>query len=160
VSSREGSPILETGAVAAVLSAQGRMLDKKLDPERGKAVAEQPKSLRVQGILITAAQQGYITELACQMQHCLCPDELGGKSYFEPVPDDLPDWMPTYEHSPTPKSQGGHKSFDNALLAHRLCNRVDSSKSMGGPYAKDLAPAEAARLKGIERRSSGRSSSA
>jgi hypothetical protein len=122
----------------------------ELDPERGRVVAEQLKKLQVQGILITAAQKGYITELRCQMPECLCPDELGGRGYFEPVRGGLPDWMPTHEHFPRSKAKGGHRTVDNTLLAHRLCNRVDYSKSIGRSYAKDLARVEAARLQAIE----------
>ena len=55
------------------------------DPERGRAVAARLKALGVKGILIKAAEQGYITELACKMPECFCPEELGGARYFEPV---------------------------------------------------------------------------
>jgi hypothetical protein len=119
---------------------------EKLDPVRGKKVASQLKKLGVQGILIIAAERGYITELGCQMPECLCPEELGGRGYFEPVTSDLPDWMPTHEHYPRTKAKGGHRTVDNALLAHRLCNRVPYAKSIGRSYAKDLARVEAARL--------------
>ena len=69
------------------------------DPERGRAAAAKLKALGVKGILIKAAEQGYITELACKMPECYCPDELGGACYFEPVThkwsDWRSDWMPT-----------------------------------------------------------------
>ena len=126
------------------------MSNEKLHPESGRAVADQLRERGVHGILITAAEQGYITEFACQMQECLCPGELGARGYFEPVTDGLPDWMPTHEHYPRSKEKGGHRTVDNALLAHRLCNRVDYSKSIGRPYAKDLARVDAARLEAIE----------
>ena len=61
----------------------------------------------MQGTLITAAQKGYITELRCQMPECLCPEELGGRIYFEPVAGDLPEWMPTHEHFPRSKQRVG-----------------------------------------------------
>jgi len=121
---------------------------KKLDPERGREVAALLKELGVQGILVIAAEQGYITKLSCQMPVCLCPEELGGAGYFDPMPPDLPDWMPTYEHDPTLDSR--HKTVETAILAHRLCNRVDASRRMGRSEAKDLAKVEAARLKAIE----------
>jgi len=41
-------------------------------------------------------------------------------------------------------------TVDNAVLADRLCKRVDYSKSIGRPYAKDLARVEAV-LEAIER---------
>ncbi len=123
------------------------MPKKKLDPERGREVAALLKELGVQGILVIAAEQGYITELSCQMPECLCPVELG-KGYFDPMPPDLPDWIPTYEHDPTLDSR--HKTVETAILAHRLCNRVDASRRMGRSDAKDLARVEAARLKAIK----------
>jgi len=122
-----------------------------LDPDRGRVVEGQLKELGVRGILITAAEQGYITALNCQMPECLCPEELGGRGYFEPVTRALPDWMPTHEHFPRSKAQGGHRTVENTLLAHRLCNRVDYSKSIGRSYAKDLARVESARMQAIER---------
>jgi hypothetical protein len=76
------------------------------DPERGRAVAAELKKLGVTGVLIQAAEQGYITELACQMPKCFCPEELGGARYFEEVTDELSDWMPTHEHFPRSKREG------------------------------------------------------
>ena len=53
------------------------------DPERGRAVAAELKALGVKKReLIRAAEQGYITELACKMPECFCPEELGGASFF------------------------------------------------------------------------------
>ena len=80
------------------------------DPERGRAVAAKLKELGVKGILLRAAEQGYITELACKMPRCFCPEELGGASYFEPVSGKLSDWMPTHEHFPRPKRDGGRQA--------------------------------------------------
>ena len=83
----------------------------ELDPERGRAVAVELKKLGVKGILITAAEQGYITQLACKMPECFCPEELGGASYFEPVTAELNDWMPTHEHSRSPRETGATGSW-------------------------------------------------
>jgi hypothetical protein len=124
--------------------------NRKLDPRRGSVVAAQLKDLGVRGILIISADKGYITELACQMPECLCPEELGGRGYFQPVSNDLHDWTLTHEHFPRSKAKGGHRTVDNALLAHRLCNRVDYSKSIGRSYQRDLARLEAARLRANE----------
>jgi len=104
----------------------------ELDPERGRAVAVELKELGVKGILITAAEQGYITQLACKMPECFCPEELGGASHFEPVTAELNVWMPTHDHFPLSKRDGGHRLVDNAILAHRLCNRIDYSISVRG----------------------------
>src|SRR5215212_10269588 len=101
------------------------------DPERGRAAAAKLKALGVKGILIKAAEQGYITHLACKMPECFCSEELGGACYFEPVTkewsDWRSDWMPTLEHFPVSKKDGGKAAVDNAILAHRLCNRLDHS---------------------------------
>jgi hypothetical protein len=70
------------------------------DPERGRAAAARLKALGVKGILIKAAEHGYITQLACKMPECFCPEEPGGACYFEPVTDELSDWMPTQETEP------------------------------------------------------------
>jgi hypothetical protein len=83
----------------------------ELDPERGRAVAVELKQLGVKGILITAAEQGYITQLACKMPECFCPEELGGASYFEPVTAELNDWMPTHEHFRSPRETAATDSW-------------------------------------------------
>jgi hypothetical protein len=117
-----------------------------------KSIAEQLKSLNARRILIRAAEQGKITKLRCAMEECLCPRELGGRGYFESVTRDLSDWMPTNDHYPTLKCDGGQETVDNSRLAHRLCNRVDYSKRIGRSIAKDLARVEAARREGRRRR--------
>lgn len=121
------------------------------DPERGRAVAARLKTLGVKGILVKAAEQGYITQLACKMPECFCPEELGGATHFEPVTAELSDWMPTLEHFPTPKRAGGRKAVDNAILAHRLCNRIDYSLSIGRSHASDLERIRKAREEAIRR---------
>jgi hypothetical protein len=98
----------------------------------------------VRGILITAAEQGYITELHCQMPTCHCPEELGGKGHFVKVPEALPEWMPTVDHI-QPKSEKGKLTFGNVRLAHRLCNRVHYAQTEGRSIEKDLEKVEAAR---------------
>jgi hypothetical protein len=121
------------------------------DPERGRAVAETLKAYGVTGILIKAAEQGYITEFACKMPRCFCPEELGGATYFEPVTAELTDWMPTLEHFPTPKREGGREAVDNAILAHRLCNRIDYSMRVGRSHRSDLERIRKAREEAIRR---------
>ncbi len=126
------------------------MPNRDLEPERGRATALKLRALGVKGILVAAAEQGYITQLACKMPECFCPEELGGACYFEPVTAELSDWMPTHEHFPRSKREGGHRDLDNTVLAHRLCNRIDYSISSGRPYAKDLARVKAARERAIQ----------
>ena len=120
------------------------------DPERGRAVAARLKELGVKGTLIKAAEQGYITQLACKMPECFCPEELGGAEYFDPVTD-YSDWNPTHEHFPRSKKDGGHRKVDNAILAHRLCNRIDYSIRTGRGHARDLERISKAREEAIRR---------
>jgi hypothetical protein len=122
------------------------------DPARGRAVADELRALGVKGILIRAAEQGYISELVCKMPTCFCPEELGGPGYFLPVTTELSDWMPTHEHFPRAKRDGGRVAVDNAILAHRLCNRIDFSISSGRPHAKDLERVRKAREDAVRQR--------
>jgi hypothetical protein len=126
------------------------------DPERGRAVAAELKALGVKKReLIRAAEQGYITELACKMPECFCPEELGGASYFAQVTNDWSDWrsdwMPTLEHFPVYKKDGGKAAVDNAILAHRLCNRIDHSLRVGRSHKRDLERIRKAREEAIRR---------
>jgi hypothetical protein len=84
------------------------------------------------------------------MPTCHCPDKLGGAGYFEPV-STKGDWTPTHEHFPIPKRDGGHRTVDNSILAHRLCNRLDYSIAVGRSHQSDLARIEAARDEAIRR---------
>jgi hypothetical protein len=59
-------------------------------------------------------------------------------TYFDPVTAELSDWMPTLEHYPIPKQDGGREAVDNAILAHRLCNRIDHSIRVGRSHGRDL----------------------
>jgi hypothetical protein len=108
------------------------------DAERGRLAAIKLRALGVRGILVTAAAQGYITQLCCRMPECYCPEELGGACYFEPVGGPLPHWMPTADHYPVIKAEGGQLRANNVRLAHRLCNRVDYSIRIGRPHERDL----------------------
>lgn len=131
------------------------MSSVELDPERGRAVAAELRRLGAKRILIRAAEQGYITELACKMPKCFCPEELGGAGYFEPATAELSDWMPTVEHFPLAKRDGGKEAVDNAILAHRLCNRIDYSITDGRSHAKDLERIRKAREDAIRRTNEG-----
>lgn len=125
------------------------MTRPEADPQRGRAAALKLRALGVKGILVSAAERGYITQVACKMPECFCPEELGGACYFEPVTAELSDWMPTHEHFPRAKREGGHRDLDNTVLAPRLCNRIDYAISVGRPYARDLARVKEAREKAI-----------
>jgi hypothetical protein len=45
----------------------------------------------------------------------------------------------------------GHRQVDNAILAHRLCNRIDYSISVGRSHARDLEKIRKAREEAIRR---------
>ena len=90
------------------------------------------------GILVRAAELGYITEVKCGMPQCFCPEELGGASYFAPRTNQWNDWEATLEHYPIAKLDGGRKAVDNAVLAHRLCNKLDHFIRHGLSIEKDL----------------------
>jgi hypothetical protein len=101
-------------------------------------VAERLRAMGIRGILVQAAKLGYITEVKCGMPQCFCPEELGGASYFVPLTDGYSDWNPTHEHFPLSKRDGGQRTVDNSVLAHRLCNRLDYSIAVGRSHARDL----------------------
>ena len=89
------------------------------------------------------------------MPECFCPEELGGASYFAQVTNDWSDWrsdwMPTLEHFPVYKKDGGKAGVDNAILAHRLCNRIDHSLRVGRSHDRDLERIRKAREEAIRR---------
>lgn len=78
------------------------------------------------------------------MPKCYRPDEVGGATHFEPVPESLSDWIPTQDHIQL-KSEGGKLIVDNVRLAHRLCNRIHYNQESGTSANGDLARVEAAR---------------
>lgn len=92
------------------------MDEDQLDPEQGREVAAQLRKLGVQGILITAAELGHISELSCTMPICHCPEELGGKGHFINVPEALPEWIPTVDHiQPSSCLSRKPRSFAHAI---------------------------------------------
>lgn len=105
-------------------------------------VAAALRRLGVKGILVLAAEEGRIARLECAIPECLCPR---GRGYFEPVTRELRDWIPTIDHYPKLKHEGGHKTVENVRLAHRLCNRVEYAKAIGRPHERDLERVEAER---------------
>ena len=64
--------------------------------------------------------------------------------------------MPTHEHRPVSKVDGGKESVDNAILAHRLCNRIDYSIRAGRSHERDLERIRKAREDAILRNNEGR----
>ena len=72
---------------------------------------------RVTGVLVSAAQAGYIAELRCGMEYCFA----AAQDRFEPLGIPLGPWMPTHEHFPLAKRFRGTREVTNAVLAHRRC---------------------------------------
>jgi len=108
-------------------------------------VAKRLTDLGVKGILVRAAELGYITEVKCGMPQCFCPEELGGAGYFVPRTNQWNDWEATFEHYPIAKLDGGRRTVDNAVLAHRLCNKLDHFIRHGLSIEKDLERIRSAR---------------
>jgi len=79
------------------------------------------------------------------MEECLYPEELGGRGYFETMSRPLPDWIPTADHCPILKKDGGRLVANNVRLAHRLCNRGGYTEAYNIPNTRDRAKAEALR---------------
>jgi hypothetical protein len=89
--------------------------------EAGRRVAgELRQRYRVRGVLLTAAEAGYISELRCAMPHCFALR----RDHFDPLGLPLSPWMPTHEHFPLAKRFKGKRDLTNAVLAHRRCNNV------------------------------------
>jgi hypothetical protein len=87
----------------------------------GKQVARELREhYRVRGVLITAAEAGYISALRCAMPHCFAPT----RDHFDPLGLPLGPWMPTHEHFPLAKRFKGTRAITNAVLAHRRCNNI------------------------------------
>jgi hypothetical protein len=122
-----------------------------LDPERGRAVAADLRTLGAKKILIRAAEQGYITELACKMPTCFCPEELGGPSYFEPVTAELRDWMPTHEHFRSPSRTAARKRWTTRSWGTACATRIDYSIRVGRSHARDLERIRRAREEAVSR---------
>ena len=86
----------------------------------------------------------------CGAHYCLARSAM--RWFMSRVERDLlSDWMPTHEHFPRSKREGGKVAVDNAILAHRLCNRIDYSISVGRSYARDLERIRKAREDAIRR---------
>jgi hypothetical protein len=95
------------------------------DPQRGRATAAKLKALGVKGTLVRAAEQGYITQLACKMPECFCPEELGGACHFDPVNAELSDWIPTLEHFPI--SKRGRQESRGKMPSWRTASAIAST---------------------------------
>lgn len=105
---------------------------------RRAVIVDALRYLGVTGVLLKAAEQGKVTEAACAMPRCLCPEEAGGRRYFERKSQPPIDWMPTPDHYPVLKKDGGKLTVDNVRLAHRICNRVDYAIQTGKTHQRDL----------------------
>jgi hypothetical protein len=94
-------------------------------------VAKELRRLGVKGILITAAELGYITEVKCGMRECFCPDQLGCASHFVSVTE-YSDWNPTHEHSPIPKRDGAKEPSTTQSLRTGSATESTIREPLGG----------------------------
>jgi hypothetical protein len=99
-------------------------IDGVPNPEQVTAGMEVARELReryrVRGVLVSAAQAGYIAELKCGMEYCFA----AAQDRFDPLGIPHGPWMPTHEHFPLAKRFRGTRDVTNAVLAHRRCNNV------------------------------------
>jgi hypothetical protein len=108
------------------------------------------RALGVKGILIKAAEQGCITQLACKMPKCFCPEELGGAGYFEPVTE-YSDWNPTHEHFPIRRKRAVTERWTTPSSRTGAAIRIDYSIRIGRGHARDLERITKAREEAIRR---------
>lgn len=109
------------------------------------AVARTLAELRAAPILIVTAIDGLITELACAMPVCLCPQ---GRAYFQRRGDPrYGPWAPSADRFPVPGRDGGEYVPANVRLAHKRCNQSEGGK-YGGRLGAILQPLEAKRRGG------------
>jgi hypothetical protein len=87
--------------------------------------------------LLRAAELGRIKDLACAMDECLFPEELGGRDYFLPRFGIPSDWSPTANRHATSHKDSRSLRPENVRLAHRLCGRVASAEANGISGRKD-----------------------
>jgi hypothetical protein len=107
-----------------------------LDPARGADVAKRLRALGVKGILVRAAELGYITEVKCGMPQCFCPEELGGAGYFAPRTNQWNDWEATFEHYPIAKLDGAAGRSTTRSLLTACATSSTTSYAMGCPSRK------------------------
>ncbi len=102
----------------------GPSIDRSPTPQEIAAGLEVARQLgdryRARGVLIAAAEAGYISELKCGMPHCFALT----RERFDPLRLPLGPWMPTHEHFPLAKRHKGKRDVTNSVLAHRRCNNV------------------------------------
>jgi hypothetical protein len=102
--------------------------------------ADELVRLRADGVLVLAAERGLISELACAMPECRCPE---GRGYFESRRQ-YARWAPSPDHFPFPARDGGLLAPDNVRLSHYSCNVSEGGKiggKIGGPISGAAAVA-------------------
>jgi hypothetical protein len=85
----------------------------------------------------------------------LLPEELGRACYFDPAARRVERLEAYHEHFPLSKRDGCKVAVDNAILANRLCNRIDYSISVHRSYTSDLKRIGKAREDAIRRNNEG-----
>ena len=107
-------------------------------PEQVTAGMEVARELReryrVRGVLVSAAQAGYIAELKCGMEYCFA----AAQDRFEPLGIPHGPWMPTHEHFPLAKRLRGTRDVTNAVPAIQAAidDHVEQRKTAAGRYPR------------------------
>ena len=89
--------------------------------------------------------------LAQEMPECFLPEELGGPCHFRAGHRRIERLDAHPRALPALQERGRPPRMENAVLANRLCNRIDYSISVGRPYASDLERVRKAREEAIRR---------
>ena len=93
-------------------------------------VADALCDLAAPQILIKKALHDATMQIYCEMTTCLCPEELGGRTYFKPCGRAAYDpWAPSVDHYPVPTRDNGETVVENVRLAHRYCNTVEGARA-------------------------------
>jgi hypothetical protein len=106
----------------------------------GKSIGERLAELNADPWLVLAAERGLITELACSMPECLCPQ---GPTFFERRGDPRHNrWAPSADRWPVPGREGGEYVLGNVRLAHFSCNSSEGGRFGGKAASAKLSPEE------------------
>jgi hypothetical protein len=85
-------------------------------------VADQLRALGTRGVLVQMAERGQIIELRCEMPMCYCHK---GRGYFDRKSHPPTAWVPSPDHYPQLRADGGRLVRWNVRLSHLRCNQMD-----------------------------------
>lgn len=95
---------------------------------KGESVLEKLHAHGVtKGVLVQMAKSGQLHDFKCEMPQCY---HQKGRGAFDPVGTPVKDWLPSPDHYPTLKKDGGRLEPANVRLSHVRCNQRDYSWRM------------------------------